>query len=332
MDRPPARRPDPRGTPPPQGGSPRQGASPLRGDPEAGAPPRPGAAWAGDGLPRTGGARPGARAGCERPPRARPNSAIYHNNLANALRAARQSRQDAEAAYREALRLDPDYALAAYNLGALKLDRGDLDAARDCLRGGARRRAPRACGGGPGPGGAPRAAGEAGRGRGVPAAARLRAAPEHPDLLSDFGALFRRLGRVEEAIACHERVVALQPDRAGAFNDLGALYQLQGRVESALACFDRALELDAGCGRGALQPRESSSPISRASRKSSHSLRAGRSSGRRSWPWRPRATSPSRAGTCATGSDEAGRTQPSWCVASRRRCAPSPRAVCRPSR
>src|SRR5262249_37595088 len=61
--------------------------------------------------------------------------------------------------------------------------------------------------------------------------------------LCELAHLLRREGRIDEAIACLERVVGVAPRRAGAFNDLGALYQLRGDVDPALACFERAVDL-----------------------------------------------------------------------------------------
>jgi predicted O-linked N-acetylglucosamine transferase (SPINDLY family) len=152
---------------------------------------------------------------------ARPGVAIYWNNLGNALRALAR-RDEAEAAYRESLRLDPRYALAAYNLGALKQDSGEPDAARAAFE------------------------------------TALRVDPSLAAANQALADLSRREGRVDDAITHLERAVAAEPRRAAIYNDLGALYQLRGRVEAALACFDRACELDPGLGearfnRGKLQ-------------------------------------------------------------------------------
>jgi predicted O-linked N-acetylglucosamine transferase (SPINDLY family) len=176
---------------------------------------------------------------------ARPDSAVYHNNLGNALRAL-GSGDAAERAYRDALERDPDYALAQYNLGALLLDLGSASFARDALE-----RALALA-----PGLAPAAIALAGlharAGRGADAeeclSHALAAAPGNPDLLGELAHLFRREGRTDEAIACLEQVVGVAPRRASVFNDLGALYQLRGNVDSALACLERAAELDPGLG------------------------------------------------------------------------------------
>jgi len=176
---------------------------------------------------------------------ARPGVAVYQNNLGNALRSLGR-RDEAEAAYREALRLDPGYALAWYNLGAFELEAGRGDAAQDAFESALREA----------PGLAAAAVALAGllarNGHPAEAEAHLRqalaGAPEHPDLLYELGSLLRHEGRPGDAIAVHERAVAAAPGRASAYNDLGALSQLGGRVEPALACFERAIELDPASG------------------------------------------------------------------------------------
>jgi protein O-GlcNAc transferase len=176
---------------------------------------------------------------------ARPDSAVYHNNLGNALRALGEG-DAAERAYRDALERDPDYALAHYNLGALLLDLGSENFARDALERALALH----------PGLAPAALALAGlllgAGRTAEAEqclnAALGAAPDQPDLLGELAHLLRRDGRIDEAIACLERVVGVAPRRAGAFNDLGALYQLRGNVDAALACLERAVDLDPNLG------------------------------------------------------------------------------------
>jgi predicted O-linked N-acetylglucosamine transferase (SPINDLY family) len=176
---------------------------------------------------------------------ARPDSAVYANNLGNALRALGQG-DEAERAYRDALERDPEYALAWYNLGALRLDLGHEHLAQEALEHALALN----------PGLAAAAIALSGllqrTGRAADAeeclSRALAAAPDHPDLLDELAHLVRREGRVDDAIACLERAIGAAPRRAGLFNDLGALYQLRGDVDPALACFERALDLAPGLG------------------------------------------------------------------------------------
>jgi tetratricopeptide (TPR) repeat protein len=58
------------------------------------------------------------------------------------------------------------------------------------------------------------------------------------------GASLGELRRVEEALDCFDRALALNPRLAELWHNKGnALYKL-GRVEEALDCFDRALALN----------------------------------------------------------------------------------------
>ena len=175
----------------------------------------------------------------------RPDSAVYHNNLGNALRALGDG-DAAERAYRDATSRDPDYAIAHYNLGALRLDLGHEHLAREALE-RALALNPALAAAAIALSGLHARAGRADEAEQCLSTA-LAAAPDQPDLLGELAHLLRREGRIDDAIACLERVIAVAPRRAGAFNDLGALYQLRGNVDSALACFERAVDLEPGLG------------------------------------------------------------------------------------
>jgi predicted O-linked N-acetylglucosamine transferase (SPINDLY family) len=69
----------------------------------------------------------------------------------------------------------------------------------------------------------------------------------HPDLVDahvNLGALLQQLGRLDDALAHCERAVALRPDAAGARNNLANVLRELGRLDDALAQYDRALALD----------------------------------------------------------------------------------------
>lgn len=58
------------------------------------------------------------------------------------------------------------------------------------------------------------------------------------------GSNLMKLGRPEEAIACFDEVLRLDPSYRVAWQGKGGVLLAQGRYEEALACFDRALALD----------------------------------------------------------------------------------------
>jgi predicted O-linked N-acetylglucosamine transferase (SPINDLY family) len=165
----------------------------------------------------------------------------YHNNLGNSLRALLRL-EEAEQAYRTALRLRPDYASALHNLGVLLADAGRLEHAEACLS-RCLALAPRL---------AEAHLALAGvrvrMGRLVEAEASCRKAlrfhPQHAAAYFDLGNILREQGRVDEAIASFQRVIRFEPKQAGAYTNLGALLQVRGELDAARASFRRAIELD----------------------------------------------------------------------------------------
>jgi tetratricopeptide (TPR) repeat protein len=60
---------------------------------------------------------------------------------------------------------------------------------------------------------------------------------------TNLGTRLMELGRYDEAIAHHERAIALQPDYAPGYNHLGAALRATGRIDEAIARYRKALEL-----------------------------------------------------------------------------------------
>ena len=133
-------------------------------------------------------------------------TAIAHVNLANAMNACGDV-DGAIAAYREAIRLKPQYPQAFYNLGIALADKGLYDDAIEAYRD----------------------------------ALRLKA--DYPAALSNLGVLLNDRGRSDEAIACYRRAIELDPAYADAHTNLGTALKDQGLIEAALASYDRAIEL-----------------------------------------------------------------------------------------
>ena len=52
------------------------------------------------------------------------------------------------------------------------------------------------------------------------------------------------LGHLDEAIACYDKVLAVEPDNSDAWNNKGVCLRKQGKLGQALACYDRATEAD----------------------------------------------------------------------------------------
>ncbi len=60
---------------------------------------------------------------------------------------------------------------------------------------------------------------------------------------NNLGTAFGERGRYDEAIAHHEKAIALKPDYAPAYNNLGATLRAAGRLEEAVAQYRKALAL-----------------------------------------------------------------------------------------
>ncbi len=68
--------------------------------------------------------------------------------------------------------------------------------------------------------------------------------PDQADIYNNRGIALAKLNRTEEALASYERAIALKPDYAQAHNNRGTLLSGLGRTQEALADFDRALAIE----------------------------------------------------------------------------------------
>jgi tetratricopeptide (TPR) repeat protein len=183
-----------------------------------------------------------------------PNYALAHHNLGTAL--SRLGRFDeALAEYRKALQIQPDDVEVHCNVGAALTRLGRFDEALAHYRKALEIRPNFAMGHGN--------LGNllAGLGRFDEAAAQYRQALEidskcvmaHYNLAN----LLAGLGRVEEAVAQFEQALEIQPDNVMAHHNLGAALTRLGRFDEALAQYQKVLELQpnnalAYCNLGAL--------------------------------------------------------------------------------
>jgi Flp pilus assembly protein TadD len=71
----------------------------------------------------------------------------------------------------------------------------------------------------------------------------LRLNPNHAQAYSNLGDALRVQGKPDEAEACCRRALQLMPNLADAHNNLGNALQEQGQLDEAVACYQRALEL-----------------------------------------------------------------------------------------
>jgi tetratricopeptide (TPR) repeat protein len=115
--------------------------------------------------------------------------------------------KEAEASYRRALELSPNFTEAHYNLGnALNRMARPEDACASYRR-------------------------------------ALSISPDYVDAYNNLGNTLNHLGRTEEAESCYLRAVGIRPDYFPVYNNLGNLLKDLGRLEEAESCYLRALEL-----------------------------------------------------------------------------------------
>ncbi|OIQ93301.1 photosystem I assembly protein Ycf3 [mine drainage metagenome] len=128
-------------------------------------------------------------------------------NLGNALQ-QRGSLEEAAACYRQAIALDPDYALAHNNLAVALMAQGRLDEAVASF------------------------------------AQALLLAPDYAEAHNNLGVALKRQKRLDEAIACYHRALAINPGYAKAMLNLGSAYLLKKDYAPALQWSQASLAID----------------------------------------------------------------------------------------
>ncbi len=152
------------------------------------------------------------------------------------------SLDEAIAAFREALALQPGYVDALYNLGVTLLDKGELGEAVEILR--------KATSAAPNHGLAQRSLGIAlnQSGQLVEAAASLDRAvallPNDVFALRHLARVLLDSGEVEKAIDATRKAVALTPNDAGLQQELGFALRQAGQLAEAATALQRSVEID----------------------------------------------------------------------------------------
>jgi regulator of sirC expression with transglutaminase-like and TPR domain len=68
--------------------------------------------------------------------------------------------------------------------------------------------------------------------------------PDDPVVHNNLGNALKEQGKLEEAVACYQRALSLNPNNYTAHYNLGSALQEQGKLEEAVACHQRALSLN----------------------------------------------------------------------------------------
>jgi tetratricopeptide (TPR) repeat protein len=169
-----------------------------------------------------------------------PRVAAAHVNLAVALAGLGQTK-DAAAAFRQAIAIDPKDSKSQYNLGLAEQSLGHLQAAEQAFL--------TSLDLDPAHAKAHAALGVIRLGMGRPAEAEtacraaLALAPDDADAQANFAASLFDQGRFGEVTQPARKAIALRPDHAQAYGGLALTLQIAGRPEEADAAYRRAIVL-----------------------------------------------------------------------------------------
>ena len=147
-----------------------------------------------------------AVAACRQALQLNPRNAEPHNNLGILLEKLGRSDEAVES-YREALKHRPDYAEAHANLGIALKRQGALEEAVASYR------------------------------------TSLKLKPANALAHNNLGIALKDLDRLEEAVDCFEQALAIKPGFAEAHNSLGNALQNLDRLEDAIASYEQALKI-----------------------------------------------------------------------------------------
>ncbi|OEU63720.1 MAG: hypothetical protein BBJ57_13635 [Desulfobacterales bacterium PC51MH44] len=134
------------------------------------------------------------------------NNSIAHNELAKTL--AKQNRLDeAIDHYLEALRINPIFDDACYNLGIAFTRKGnDVDAISYYKKG-------------------------------------LQIKPDNAKAHNNLGSLYIRMGNIKDAVYHYHEALRIDPSHAGSYYNLGKIYNNQGKITDAILNYRNALHL-----------------------------------------------------------------------------------------
>jgi tetratricopeptide (TPR) repeat protein len=138
--------------------------------------------------------------------RINPDYAVAHNNLGFALGQAGKL-DEAIAHYQQALRINPDYVEAHYNLGMALAQMGKIEEAMAHFE------------------------------------QALRINPDDAEAHNNLGTALARTGKIDEAIAHYEQALRIKPDFAEAHYNLGNALTQGGRVPEAIVQYEQALRI-----------------------------------------------------------------------------------------
>lgn len=136
--------------------------------------------------------------------------------IAQTLQIAVKHRQanrldQAEIAYRQVLKTQPDHPDVLSGLGMVAQQRGEFQQAEEFFN------------------------------------AALMAQPHSVQAWFSLGNLQQAQGKLPEAALAYQKAIALKPDAAPIYNNLGYTFEQQGKLDEAITCYQKALEIQPNC-------------------------------------------------------------------------------------
>jgi tetratricopeptide (TPR) repeat protein len=144
-------------------------------------------------------------------------------------------------AFRAALAVRPETAVAYYNLGVVVQSERQMDEAIACYQ--------RAIALNPGHSGAHNNLGLLFEEQNKPAEALAcyrRAVENDPNSATahlNLGSALQAQGKLSEAVACYRKALAIEPNNAAGHNNLGTALRLQNKLDEAIVCFRKAIKI-----------------------------------------------------------------------------------------
>ena len=135
-----------------------------------------------------------------------PNSVLLYN-IAGAANVGLMHFDAAIDSYKQALKINPEYAEAYYNIGIALGEKGDADAAIDSYK------------------------------------QALKINPDYADAYNNMGIALNEKGDVTQAISSYNKALVIKPGYAEAFNNMGIALGNQGDLVSAINSYKKALKI-----------------------------------------------------------------------------------------
>jgi serine/threonine protein kinase/Tfp pilus assembly protein PilF len=137
----------------------------------------------------------------------RPEAAVAHYNLGVVQQAERHP-DEAIACYQKAIAVDPKYGAAHNNLGLLLEEQNKVAEAIACYR------------------------------------KAIEHEPDNAIANINLGSALQAQGKLPEAVSCYRKALKIDPNSAAGHNNLGTALRLQNELDEAVACFQKAIKID----------------------------------------------------------------------------------------